>query len=111
MTSKLIYIRVDPCLEEDLFTKEESCADKTEKIDYYKNLNIELLELKNFIDYQKVKTEPLQKFRQSKLSAAFYLENPSIKFMKFTETQVTLQDNLWQYFVEPEEFSFLTFSD
>ena len=27
--------------------------------------------------------------------------------MKYTETQVTLQDNLWQYFVEPKEFSFL----
>ena len=30
--------------------------------------------------------------------------------MNVIETQVSLQDNLWQYFVEPNEFSILNFN-
>ena len=30
--------------------------------------------------------------------------------MTCIETQVSLQDNLWQFFIEPEEFSFLNMS-
>ena len=68
------------------------------------------MEQKNFIDYNTVKEEPIEKIFQFAIIQKIQFGSHLLKTMTYIETQVTLQDNLWQYFVEPEEFSFLTLS-
>ena len=65
--SKQIYLRIEHCQPGDLKTGEETCADKADLKDYYSNLSLEVLELTNFIDYQRVKAEPFEQLRQNLL--------------------------------------------
>ena len=51
LQSKQIYIKIDECDDKDLSEEQGECADDTELSEYYGNLNFELNELKNFIDY------------------------------------------------------------
>lgn len=69
------------------------------------------LEQKNFIDFATVKDEPIESLVQLKFAQALDPKLNVQKQVKYTEMRVTLQDSLWQYFVEPNELSFLTPSE
>ena len=57
-----------------------------------------------------VKEEPIEKLIMLTMSEFIDLKKPKMINLTYIETQVALLDNLWQYFVEPEEISFLTLS-
>ena len=71
-----------------------------------------MVEVKNFINYKKIETDLVKQVAIASNAFGLSYEDKfySSKRMSYIETQVSLQDKLWQYFVEPDEFSMLNLS-
>ena len=105
---------------------EEKCAGKEQIYEYFETKQFILFEIKNFIDYRKVGGETIQKFSKIQIvknlgdlpedeetgyhKHFFYMIAIISLKANLIETQVSLQDNLWQFFVQPHDFSFLNFN-
>ena len=68
---------------------------------YFADKILVFYEVTNFIDYQTVKDDPIDKMAQINASVKIDPLKTSFGRMDYQETRVELQDNLWQYFVEP----------
>ena len=79
--------------------------------EYFSKVTVYLSFMKNFVDFEQVKDEPIE--RVIKLFQGFQidLDNPLLRLHKFIETRVSLLDNIMQFFVEPVEFFHLNLSE
>ena len=102
-----LTISVRLCTPDELPEGVKECANRKETENYFKNKHFAFFEVKNFINYKQVDDEPIQQVLE--LLFAQQLEFDVIHFrqLKVTETQVSLQDSLWQHFYEPNNFSIL----
>lgn len=64
------------------------------------------MDQQNFIEYSDVKDEPLEKL--VKIAFMLNLNKRSTKLLTYIENRVELHDSIWQYFVEPIEYTFLS---
>ena len=107
---KSITAVIRSCIPGDLPDGIE-CASQEEEDAYFADLDIYLSYLKNFVDFEEVKDEPIERVLRLLQGFKIETERPLIRFFKFIETRVSLMDNIWQFFAEPDEFYHLNLSE
>ena len=106
---KVLVAAISACLPQDL-PSGEICASKEESDSYFSEISVTVTYLHNYIDYEIVKDEPIDKVLKIYEQYDIDPSRPKNLIIALTETRVELMDKLWQVFTKAEEFFFLNLS-
>ena len=109
--TKQLLVKVEPC-NPALDHEGYECAEPDDISKYFADKYLMYYEVKNFIDYNSVGGEIIKRMALETFLTPIATSAQQKLYIEasYIETQVTLKDDLWQFFVSPNEFSFLNLS-
>jgi hypothetical protein len=106
LSSVILEINVARCHSA---TSNVECKSDEEALAYLEKFNIHLSTLINFIDYENVDpgVGPIKRTASTVELFGFDPQAKDVRFHSFIESQIELEDSLFQILTEPAEFSLL----